>query len=181
MFTLLLQILVISLAVLGALWLYDRLTRRYVYRPRPDAVHFVTTSDGWRLSVAHFRARTPDVTRLPIIVCPGIGANGAMFDYPQEGDDIPLVRWLSERGWDVWLAELRGVGGSRYQADGAPRDWTFDTLGEIDVPTIIETVCAQTGAERVVGSAIVLAAWFWCTRWASTIRGWQRPSGSARR
>ncbi|MFT5430946.1 MAG: putative alpha/beta hydrolase [Myxococcota bacterium] len=140
------QILLYSLAFAGVLWIYDILTRRLTYRPRPDEVHYVTTSDGWRLAVARFAPEAPAPDRLPVIVCPGIGVNGAMFDYPGEGDDIPLIRWLNQRGWDVWLAEVRGVGGSRHQPDGAPSDWTFDTLGEIDVPAIIDTVCERTNS-----------------------------------
>ncbi|CAL8098430.1 unnamed protein product [Orchesella dallaii] len=76
---------------------------------------------------------------------------------------------LSDRGYDVWLANERGNGYSMRHTSLTPADpkfWDFsiDEIGFYDVPAIIDYVLNQTGHKKVhytafsLGSASLLAA-----------------------
>jgi len=59
--------------------------------------------------------------------------------------------YLAEKGYDVWLANLRGRSPGSHPGDGSGRqfDWNVDTYIRHDVPAIIEHVCKRTGSEKV--------------------------------
>jgi predicted alpha/beta hydrolase len=94
----------------------------------------------------------PDTIRYaePVILCHGLGANRFNLDFFDDGDGSDrrsLARYLSRRGFDVWLLELRGTGLAR-----VPRraDWSLDDEVNEDLPTAIEAVLAESGAARVL-------------------------------
>jgi hypothetical protein len=52
----------------------------YRAETREEAVHFVTTSDGWRLALSRYPRHGVPRTRCPVLLCHGLGANRFTFD-----------------------------------------------------------------------------------------------------
>lgn len=130
---------------LGALALWGYLTGRlYRLEPEPDSIHFVTTEDGWRVSLTRYRPAEPLAGAPPVILCPGAGMRGVIFDASPE---TSLARYLAKFGHDVWLLDLRGR--EHRPLGRRPRNWAFDDYVEFDVPAALRTVCAKTGAAQV--------------------------------
>jgi polyhydroxyalkanoate synthase len=130
---------------LGALALWGYLTGRiYRLETEPDSIHFVTTEDGWRVSLTRYCPADPLAGAPPVILCPGAGMRGVIFDASQE---TSLARYLAKHGHDVWLLDLRGR--EHRPLGRRPRNWAFDDYVEFDVPAALRTVCAKTGAKQV--------------------------------
>lgn len=107
----------------------------------PDRVITAETADGWSLDVRHYPGPGPVA-----FLVHGMGANHYNFDYREE---VSLAWWLQQRGWDVWVPELRGDPGSRAPSKRDLRDITFDDYARYDVPAALDAVLAETGAEQV--------------------------------
>ncbi len=147
--------LVVGLAVLAAvgllaLWaLFAR--RRLHLRTEADEIHFVTAADGWRLALWRLRPRDGAPARPPVILCHGLWANRFNLDF---GPGLSLARHLAERGFDVFVLELRGSG---FSADPGPegprgkaaRAYGFDAHVTLDAPAALAEVRRVTGAPRV--------------------------------
>lgn len=139
------------------------------------AIHTTTAADGWPLMLRHYPAEGADPHREPVILQHGLGACSRQFDLPvPPGVRAPsLARWLAARGYDVWVADLRGVGGS--SSPGRSKrgrwDWSFDDHLDLDVPEILRFVLSQSAHEHVhwighsMGGILLLA---WCARHGST-------------
>jgi pimeloyl-ACP methyl ester carboxylesterase len=135
-------------AFLFVLLVYGFIVRRYFHVELiPDEVHYTKAADGWRLAMTRYRPDRP-VHGEPVILCHGLGANRYNMDF---GNEHSLARFLRDRGFDVWIAELRGVGLS-----GRPRlfsrrsyGYGFDDFVALDVPAIIDLVIGKTGACKV--------------------------------
>jgi pimeloyl-ACP methyl ester carboxylesterase len=90
----------------------------------------------------------------PILMVPGLASAGEpTFDLPPTASSPSLAEDLARRGWDVWIADLRGNG----RADrplapallrpwSAPARWTVDTHLELDAPCVLSHVLRETGA-----------------------------------
>lgn len=136
-------------------WYYSRPTSQ-------DETLYLTTADGWRLAVHHYR---PEDERkgLPVILCHGLSSNRHTFDLP---GGPSLARFLRSRGRDVWTVELRGSGMSdrpRLFYSDFPYDWEFEEHLREDVPAVIDFVLDRTGAPKVhwvghsMGGMLILA------------------------
>ncbi|QDV36865.1 alpha/beta fold hydrolase [Tautonia plasticadhaerens] len=81
----------------------------------------IQTADGWTLVAHRFRPATgvrPGT--MPVILCHGLSYNAQFWDISPE---VSLPNFLAERGWDVWVVNLRGSGlSSKWVAklDAAP-------------------------------------------------------------
>jgi pimeloyl-ACP methyl ester carboxylesterase len=120
-----------------------------VQRPY-DEEHEALTSDGVRIRLYRLRAPEPGEDKepgrpvgLPVLVVHGIGVNHFCFDVD---DSASMARTLQQGGRDVWLADLRGRGGSR---QGCPRAWRFDDYVTRDLPAMLAKIREETGAPRV--------------------------------
>ncbi|MGH7820845.1 MAG: alpha/beta fold hydrolase [Candidatus Binatia bacterium] len=111
----------------------------------PGTLHHATTADGWRLALRRYDGG-PE--RLPVILCPGYGCSGLFLDYDERHS---LARYLAGRGFDAWVLDLRGRGGSSPLGTGGGRwwSWTFDDLVRYDVPAAIEAVRSATRRSQV--------------------------------
>ena len=121
----------------------------YRVRDAQDEVHFATTSDGWRLAVSRFKAAPGAPSRrLPVVLCPGVGANRHSFHLSAE---TSLARFLAARGFDCWVMELRGSGLSERPNPflDTHYGWSLDDHIQKDVPAAIDKVRAVTGAPQV--------------------------------
>lgn len=124
---------------------------RAYYRvdPSRDEVHFVRATDGWRVALSRYRPEEGSKKRaFPVLLCPGLGANGAGFDI--EPSKASLARTLAAAGFDTWILDLRGHG----LADRANpfldrhHEWNFDDYITKDVPAALERMRQATGADK---------------------------------
>ncbi len=118
------------------------------------------TADGWRLGIRHIRPTNPDPNKLPVVLCHGLGLNGTFWTIT----DNHLAQQLADRGYDVFIPDMRGSGASlrtgkvgRINAmlrqtpfnEIGDRDWTVDDQILYDVPAILTHVIQTTGKPRV--------------------------------
>jgi predicted alpha/beta hydrolase len=109
------------------------------------ATCFIPTRDRWALALYRYRQDAPGAPAA--ILCSGYGCNRHFIDFD---DRHSLARFLSRRGFDTWVVELRGRGKSHpLPGCRAPDHWTFDDLAHIDVPTAIEYVRRTLGHGRI--------------------------------
>ncbi|MEI7893759.1 MAG: alpha/beta fold hydrolase [Myxococcales bacterium] len=115
------------------------------------AISHPVTSDGWKLTLERF-APAPGVVprKVPVIVCHGVLANR---NYLKLNEDASLPAVLSQRGFDVWLLDLRGredAGSPGWFFGAQTYTYTVDDYVLRDMDTAISHVLAATGASRVV-------------------------------
>ena len=127
--------------------------------------HWVQTSDGWSLALRRFKPATPDPDRTPLILCHGLGYNGYFWHLPLAPN---FAHELQKRGYDVWVVDLRGAGGSTKPGFSIIRnvlrqpiadlpfrvpqvtfnvlqfDWSADDYAKFDLPPVIDYVRART-------------------------------------
>ena len=147
-------LLAIGYLIIGGLAVYAfgrlhvRFWRAY-YRPDhgPDATHYATTSDGWRLALHRYRPERA-ARAAPVLLCPGLAVNHRVMDLTPERS---LARTLRGLGFDVWILEVRGVGDSTQPGLLQRRSWdiTFEDFVDRDAPAAIAWLQAETGAAAV--------------------------------
>ena len=127
---------------------------------RPCTDGYALTDDGWKLGIRHYRPARPDPSKHPVVLCHGLGLNGTFWTIT----DNHLPKQLTERGYDVYIVDLRGSGASRRTGPvghmnslirqtflleiGAHR-WTMDDQALHDVPAILDYVQNETGDDRI--------------------------------
>jgi pimeloyl-ACP methyl ester carboxylesterase len=115
----------------------------------PDEIHFVTTTDGWRIALHRYHPMGKKRWQEPIFLCHGLGAN--RFDLDLD-DRFSLARYLRSSGFDCWVIELRGAGLSskpRFLDKRYKFNWTFEEYYRRDIPAAIGHIRQATGAEAV--------------------------------
>lgn len=139
----------------GLLALYGHAAGRFLQLDaQHDALHFVTTSDGWRLAVSRYRPAQPLPGAPPVLLCPGLAWSGRLFNLGPRS----LARTLAGQGYDVWVLDWRGRGQSdRPRLFGSRRRvWCFDDYVAFNLPAVLEALQAQTGSPRVLGVGVGL-------------------------
>ena len=139
----------------------------------PDTLHgrsvyTCKTRDNFSLTLQRCFSYTIDGSIAPpvynhsVILCHGFASNRFTFDL---NPDVSVPNHLTDKGWDVWLMELRGSGknhdiggestvGSDFGAGEHRHDWCFDDHVE-DCRAIIEYVHSITGRPtHVVGHSM---------------------------
>jgi pimeloyl-ACP methyl ester carboxylesterase len=127
---------------------------------RPCSDGYAYTADGWRLGVRHLRPAAPDPSKLPVVLCHGLGLNATFWTIT----DNHLPEKLLARGYEVFLFDFRGSGESaRVGAVGRVNArlrqtfllelgegrWTVDEIVRYDVPAVLDYVKSATGHDRV--------------------------------
>ena len=107
----------------------------------PGEVLVYRTADGWELDLRRYPNDGP-----PVILVHGMGANHYNWDFR---DNVSFAYYLHQRGWDVWVPELRGDVGARPPAGVAEHEYTFDDHALYDIPAATSAVLAATGRERL--------------------------------
>jgi len=109
-----------------------------------EAPVVAVADDGVRLAL--YRAR-PDRPRAapPVLLVHGTFSNRSFF---LGSRDRGLGRFLAGRGFDTWVAELRGHG--RSGAAGRRARWHFEDWIRRDAPALVTRILEATGESRVV-------------------------------
>lgn len=122
--------------------------------------HDVKTSDGYILLVHRIKPHQSDKHRRPVLLQHGL--MGSSMDFlvnspylfaPNSsdatmGDNLAFNLFLT--GYDVWLANSRGNKYSNRHVTLTPKDkafwnFTFDQMGLIDLPSVVDYICNKTG------------------------------------
>ncbi|KPJ07150.1 Lipase 3 [Papilio machaon] len=133
------------------------LVRKYRY---PLEEHEVTTSDGYILRmhrIPHGRDQnnTPGVKRPVVFLMHGLLCSSADWVIMGPGNGFAYI--LAESGFDVWMGNARGNYYSRRHVRLNPNSilsnafWEFswDEIGNIDLPTMIDYTLKYTGQEKL--------------------------------
>ena len=111
---------------------------------------------GVFLPVTRYRKGT-SAERGPVLLIHGLGASGNQFCTTRVRPN--LAQHLAERGFDVWVAELRTSIALPYSAD----QWTIDEVARLDVPRIVDKVLEKTGARQLDVVAHCIGSAMFCT------------------
>lgn len=97
------------------------------------------TGDGLDLNLVNVRGGAKP-TRPPVLLVHGAGVRANIFNPPER---TTFVRYLVERGHDVWLENWRA------SIDVAANEWTLDQAAVFDHPAAVRTVLQCTGASHI--------------------------------
>lgn len=103
----------------------------------------VATADGATIALHHHPGRGA-----PALLVHGISSNHRFFDLDAEHS---FADWLVDRGWDVWMLDLRGHGDAMYDEEDRRQwaGWTVDDYGRYDIPAAVERIRLLTGYDEV--------------------------------
>ncbi|XP_050081569.1 lipase 3-like [Anopheles aquasalis] len=128
-----------------------QLIKKYGYQVEN---HEATSADGYIISLTRIPPSKPKHRHpYPILLVHGLlGSSG---DYLVIGPNNSIAYLLADRGYDVWLADMRG---NRYSqkhvrlTTGSPDYWDFSwhEMGYYDLPAIIEYILRQTAAQKLI-------------------------------
>lgn len=117
---------------------------------QPSELHYATTPDNWKLALHRYKPEVVAVEKEPLILVHGYASNRYNFDIAK---DRSLPLYLQEKGYDVWILELRGSGESSTAGimgiGDREHNWNFDTHVEVDAPTAVEFVRYETRREQL--------------------------------
>ena len=121
---------------------------------------FFETADGCKLSVLHFK---PAMKRygFPLVLCHGFTSTEYTYDI---GERRSLAAYLAERGFDVFVVNLRGRGeGYSIPEKLKKRGWGVSDYVRYDVPAIISGVLNKSGSDKLfwVGHSMGGILIFW--------------------
>ncbi|KAI5633529.1 alpha/beta-hydrolase lipase region domain-containing protein [Phthorimaea operculella] len=117
--------------------------------------HTVVTEDGYILTIHRipFARNSKTVSNKTVLLHHGL--LGCSFDWLIPGPNKSLPYILSEAGYDVWLANVRGNTYSRahkYKTTDSAEFWNFSIqdVAEYDLPAVIDYILKQkTGNEKI--------------------------------
>jgi len=141
------------IAGLAGLTAADLLAAKIFYKlhrneRRPDAIYFVTTADGWRISLSRYNPPAGAAREQPVVCCHGLSGNHEGFDLTER---TSLARTLAAAGHPTFLLDLRGAGHSDKGGPLRPKPlrWRLSDHYQYDAPAAVDKVLALTGADRV--------------------------------
>ncbi|MDP8224847.1 MAG: alpha/beta fold hydrolase [Candidatus Lernaella stagnicola] len=142
-------------AILVAIYALVQIIRaRYRARPTQDETHFVSTGDGWRIALHRYRPRGEKPHAEPVLLHHGLTANHRGYDLGVGAAEDPapsIAHWLADRGYDVWVIDLRGRGES--ERAGIWRDkswkWTVDDYVNFDDPAAVDYILSRSPHQKL--------------------------------
>jgi pimeloyl-ACP methyl ester carboxylesterase len=126
---------------------------------RRERVRAVDNRDGWRFEVRHYYAPDRvDTSRPPVLLIPGYGMNTFVLDW--HPDDISMVQFLVEAGFEVFTANLRGQGNSSPIKGSGNFEFGFLEVARLDIPAVIAHVLKESigDHEQLTGIGCSLGA-----------------------
>ena len=97
------------------------------------------TVDGLDLNLVHVQGGAKP-TRAPVLLVHGAGVRANIFNPPER---TTFVRYLIERGHDVWLENWRA------SIDVPASEWTLDQAAVFDHPAAVRMVVERTGVPNI--------------------------------
>ncbi|KAG5865621.1 hypothetical protein JTB14_010371 [Gonioctena quinquepunctata] len=120
----------------------------------PVESHFVTTPDGYILNIHRIpQGITGKKNGRIALFAHGILCSSSDFVLLGSGNSLGYI--LADEGYDVWLINMRGNTYSRNHTTLNPDtdaefwDFTWHEMGTVDIPTVIDYILEQTGADGV--------------------------------
>jgi predicted alpha/beta hydrolase len=112
-------------------------------------VLYAKTDDGWQLAVHHWPHRGRK-RQYPILMVHGLAANRHNIDLDER---YSVARAARDRGFEVYILELRGAGLSRPPRgrDRSLFQWGFEEHKVHDLPAAIRFVLDHAGRHKVHG------------------------------
>ncbi|KAJ3656556.1 hypothetical protein Zmor_015626 [Zophobas morio] len=118
-------------------------------------VHNVVTEDGYVLTLHRIPHGRDNLSRerKPILLLPGILQSA--WDFVHRGPSYSIAFILSEKGYDVWLGNVRGTTWSRNHTTLDPDkdpvfwDYTIHEIGVYDLPAFIDYVLKKTQQKSI--------------------------------
>ncbi len=109
-----------------------------------ERLHFENNQEGWLLELRQYwNPERHDPSLRPVLIIPGYCMNTFILNFHPRGDS--MVKYMTDQGFEIWTANLRGQGGSRRV--GGDRQFGFRAVTLTDVPTAIDFVRKQSRAE----------------------------------
>lgn len=102
--------------------------------------HYISNGDGWHLEIKHCQPQNKTRKLRPVLIIPGYGMNSFIFGYHPTG--LSMEEYLTEHGFEVWSANLRGQGGAICK--GGSRRYGMKELAFTDLTAAIEYVAKNT-------------------------------------
>jgi pimeloyl-ACP methyl ester carboxylesterase len=113
--------------------------------PAMQVRRFWPQAGGWTLDVRSYaRPTRVNPTLRPVLLIPGYCMNTTPLTFHPSG--LSLIEYLTEQGFEVWTANLRGQGDS-HSARGAG-DSGFRDLALVDLPNALSQVERATESEQ---------------------------------
>jgi pimeloyl-ACP methyl ester carboxylesterase len=143
-----------------------RESKRHGFSTPADEFHEAPTVDGWLIGLTRYKPASSDVSGSgneekqlagspggapgsePVLMCHGLMSNRFSFDL---GEEASIARYLRNRGFDVWLMELRAHGRSRPDpaVPGRASSWSIDDHIRTDLPAAVRKVLDITGRKKL--------------------------------
>ena len=111
---------------------------------------------GIFLPLTRYR-KNKDEKPKPVLLIHGLGSGGIQFATPRVQPN--LAQHLAERGFDVWVAELRTSIALPYSLD----QWTLDEVARGDIPRIVDLILQKTTARELDVVAHCIGSAMFCT------------------
>ena len=136
--------------IFASLILYPIFTKVWDYyynvKDIADKQFFVKTKDNWKLSVHLHSPDYPKEGRYPVVLCHGLAANKYAVDLDYSHS---LAYFLKQKGYTVFVLNLRGCGLSYYENKKGYKDFNFDDIVENDLSAVIQNIKEITGTPKV--------------------------------
>lgn len=120
----------------------------YIYKVETavDNRYFVETEDGWKIAIHNYKPEKI-LYKYPVIVCHGLGSNRFSWDLGKKS----IAKYLKNKGFDVYLVDLRGSGDSSKPSpfNKYRYDYDFDRYVFYDLKAVINFVKEKTSSEKV--------------------------------
>lgn len=115
--------------------------------------HYVTTADGFILFL--LRIKAPGVrprTGPPVFLLHGLLSSCDCYINNFRNESLAFI--LADKGFDVWLGNIRGNRYTTRHTTLQPTDhefwkWSFDEMGQYDVPVMVDYVISKSGHEKL--------------------------------
>jgi pimeloyl-ACP methyl ester carboxylesterase len=144
----------LSAAAVAAVLVIMRLRERAHRGCDPAHVHFrpegfepelfeAPTGDGIVLR----GKRYPRPGATPVILMHGFV--GSCYDFDLAFEECNMALFLARRGYDVWIANFRGVGREPHKSDAGDFSHSIEDLVFYDMPALVDAVTERTGKRPV--------------------------------
>src|SRR3990167_7792796 len=127
---------------------------KYVPSGYPVQQHQVITEDGFKLNMFRIQKQGTQIRNgLPVVMLQH-GIDSSSLAWVTNGPTDSFAFILANAGYDVWLGNNRGNRFSREHVSLKPWEkafwaWSFQQMGQYDVPAAFKKIREVTGAKKI--------------------------------